>query len=433
MAVNTSKKLRNQIIYSIFVRNYSEAGTFAAVQADLDRIKALGTDIIWLMPIYPIGKVQRKGSVGSPYAIADYRKVDPALGTQEDFVQLVEQIHARGMKCILDIVYNHTSPDSWLVAHHPEYFYRKPDGSLGNRVGDWTDVIDLDYANRDLWEYQIGTLQMWAKIVDGFRCDVAPLVPLSFWKEARARVAEVNPDCIWLSESVEPTFIRSLRGQGIAALSDSEIYQAFDMAYDYDIHHIFRDYVDGKAPLQKYVDAVNMQEVIYPDNYVKARFLENHDQDRAASFLKTDAALRNWTAFVYFQKGAALIYAGQENQNTHRPSLFEKDPICMDGKHDISPLLTRLAGIKKLPVMADSSYSLTAVPELGAVVGVHRGIHCAKQLVGVFSFEDKQGTVCVPLQDGIYQNLVNGEDVTVQNGQILLAACPVIAETEEVR
>ena len=127
-------------------------------------------------------------------------------------MQLVEQIHTRGMKCILDIVYNHTSPDSWLVAHHPEYFYRKPDGSLGNRVGDWTDVIDLDYTNRDLWEYQIETLQMWAKIVDGFRCDVAPLVPLSFWKEARARVAEVNPDCIWLSESVEPTFIRSLRG-----------------------------------------------------------------------------------------------------------------------------------------------------------------------------------------------------------------------------
>lgn len=431
MAVNTSKKLRNQIIYSIFVRNYSEAGTFAAVQEDLDRIRALGTDIIWLMPIYPIGAVQRKGSVGSPYAIADYRTVDPALGTREDFLQLVEAIHARGMKCILDIVYNHTSPDSWLAAQHPEYFYHKPDGSFGNRVGEWTDVVDLDYANRDLWEYQIETLQMWAKIVDGFRCDVAPIVPLAFWKEARRRIAEVNPDCIWLSESVEPEFIRLLRGQGIDALSDSEIYQAFDMAYDYDIHHIFHDYAIGKAPLQKYVDAVNMQEAIYPDNYVKARFLENHDQERAASFLKTDTALRNWTAFVYFQKGATLIYAGQENQNTHRPSLFEKDPICMDGKHDISPLLTQLAKIKKLPVMADSSYSLTAASDLGAVVGEHRGVHCAQRLVGVFRFEDKQGAVRVPLHDGVYRNLVNGEDVAVQNGQVSLAACPVIVETDK--
>ena len=151
MAVDTKKSLRNQVLYSIYVRNYSKEGTFAAVQADLDRIKALGTDIIWLLPIHPTGEKNRKGSLGSPYAIRDYRAVNPEFGTLDDFRHLVDAIHARGMKCIIDVVYNHTSPDSWLAENHPEWFYHKPDGSLGNRFGDWWDVADLDYSHLELW------------------------------------------------------------------------------------------------------------------------------------------------------------------------------------------------------------------------------------------------------------------------------------------
>ena len=178
MAFETSTGLRNQVMYSVFVRQYSREGTFAKVEEDLDRIRALGVDVIWFLPIHPIGKKCRKGSLGSPYAIADYRAVNPEFGTLEDFRRLVAAIHARGMKCIIDVVYNHTSPDSWLAQNHPEWFYHKPDGSFGNRIGDWSDIIDLDYGNRALWAYQIETLKFWAGIVDGFRCDVAPLVPL---------------------------------------------------------------------------------------------------------------------------------------------------------------------------------------------------------------------------------------------------------------
>ena len=119
MAVNTSKFYRNQVMYSIFVRNYSEEGNFSGVRKDLDRIKALGTDIVWLLPIHPIGKKERKGELGSPYAISDYRKINPEYGTIDDLKQLVTDIHARGMKCIIDVVYNHTSPDSWLAQNHP--------------------------------------------------------------------------------------------------------------------------------------------------------------------------------------------------------------------------------------------------------------------------------------------------------------------------
>ena len=428
MAYQTKTDLRNQVIYSVYVRNYSEEGTFAAVERDLDRIKGLGVDIIWFLPIYPIGKEKRKGTLGSPYAIADYRKVNPELGTMDDFKRLVEEIHARGMKCMLDIVYNHTSPDSWLVENHPEYFYKTPDGEMGNRVGDWGDIVDLDYSNKELWAYQIDTLKMWAGLADGFRCDVAPLVPLEFWLEAREEVAKVNPDCIWLSESVEPEFIQEMRGRGMTVLSDSEIFQAFDLCYDYDIYKAFRQYLSGEGTLCDYIKEINRQETIYPANYVKMRYLENHDQERAKKIITGEEALRNWTAFIYFQKGATLLYAGQENQNEERPDLFDKDVISLDGSRDISGQLEQLYRVKKLPVMANSSYYLTACEELGAVVGEHKEIQGSGRLVGAFSFEGKSGQVKIGLKDGTYRNLADGKEIQVQDGKVDLKMCPVIVE-----
>ena len=190
--------LRNMTLYCIFVRNFG--GSFRAVADDLDRIAALGVDAIWLMPIHPIGTEKRKGSLGSPYAIRDYRAVNPEFGTMEDFIALCDEAHARGLKVLIDVVYNHTSPDSVLAKTHPEWFYHKADGSFGNRIGDWTDIIDLDYAQRALRDYQIETLCFWAQYVDGFRSDVAPLVPIDFWLAARAAVERVRPGCIWCTE-----------------------------------------------------------------------------------------------------------------------------------------------------------------------------------------------------------------------------------------
>jgi glycosidase len=261
------------------------------------------------MPIHPIGKVKRKGSLGSPYAISDYRAINPEFGTLEDFKSFVNSVHAHGMKCIIDVVYNHTSPDSLLSKAHPEWFYHREDGSFGNRVGDWSDIIDLDYGNRELWDYQIETLRMWAEIVDGFRCDVAPLIPVEFWEKAREEVAAVRPDCLWLSESVEPGFITYMRGRGITALSDSEIFRAFDLSYEYDCYGTFRDCLKGERTLAEYAADINRQEYIFPDNYVKLRFLENHDVPRASFMIPDKKALKNWTAFMFFQKGMALVYA----------------------------------------------------------------------------------------------------------------------------
>ena len=144
MARDTDPRLQNQVIYSVYLRNHTREGTFRALIPDLDRIRALGVDILWLMPIHPIGEKCRKGRLGSPYANRDYRSVNPEYGTEEDFRALVDAIHDRGMKCMIDVVYNHTSPDSVLWREHPEFFYRRSDGTPGNHVGDWSDIIDLD-------------------------------------------------------------------------------------------------------------------------------------------------------------------------------------------------------------------------------------------------------------------------------------------------
>lgn len=424
MAVNTSKTYRNMVMYSVFVRNFSPEGTFRQVQNELERIKALGVDIIWLMPIHPIGEKARKGTLGSPYAIRDYRAIDPALGTMDDFKALVDAIHALGMRCIIDVVYNHTSPDSWLAEHHPEWFYHKPDGSFGNRIGDWTDVIDLDYSNPGLWDYQIETLKMWAGIVDGFRCDVAPLIPLEFWLRARREVEAVRPGCMWLSESTEPEFVAWNRARGVPCLSDSEIFQAFDVSYEYDVFTYYKDYLTGKIPLSEYAAAINRQESIYPENFVKLRFLENHDRARAKLMTGDERSLRNWTAFLYFQKGMTLLYAGQEREDAHRPSLFEKDIVNWTGK-DISPLLRRLYEIKKDPLFTDSAYGVKAMPRDVLLAEHSRG---GRRMLGIFSLRGESALVSVNVPDGIYRNLIDGANVEIYEGMLRTDGEPIIAE-----
>lgn len=327
MAQDTSTSIRNLVIYSVFVRNHTPEGTFRAVIPDLPRIHALGTDVVWLMPIHPIGEKNRKGTLGSPYANRDYRTVNPEYGTMSDFRALVDAIHAEGMKCMIDVVYNHTSPDSVLFEEHPEFFFRKPNGEPGNHVGDWSDVIDLDYNVSALWDYQIETLCQWARIVDGFRCDVASFVPVEFWKRARAEVAKVRPGCLWLAETVHRSFGAACRAAGMTCARDSEAFEAFDMEYEYDIQEAFVRYLKGEIPLSCYLDLLDFQENIYPQNYDKLRFLENHDVPRIASHVKSESDLRNHTAMLYFNKGTTLVYAGQEAACSHLPSLFDRDTV----------------------------------------------------------------------------------------------------------
>ena len=428
MAANTNPQLQTQIIYSIYVRNHTPEGTFRAVIPDLDRIRALGTDIIWFLPIHPIGVSGKKGTLGCPYANRDYRSVNPAYGTMDDFKALVREIHARGMKCMIDVVYNHTSPDSTLYHEHPDFFYHGADGKPGNKMGDWSDVIDLDYHNPDLWAYQIESLKFWAGIVDGFRCDVASFVPLAFWKAARKAVSDVSPDCIWLAEIVHQSFGCLARYKGVRSELDYDMYEAFDMEYEYDIREAFDKYLQGKIVLSHYLDMLNFQEAIYPANYNKLRFLENHDQPRICSYVTDEQALRNYTAMLYFLKGTTLLYAGQEFENDHLPSLFEKEPIDRHTGKDLTPLLKTLASIKR--ALGVPSFFRAEADDANDIAVMQRTGDTGR-FVGVFSLKGNCAKTCVPAKDGVYENLLDGTSVTVADGTLSCAGEPVIIRAPE--
>ena len=413
--------LRNMTLYSVFIRNHG--GTFNAVGKDIPRIRSLGADIIWLLPVHPIGKAKRKGTLGSPYAISDYRKVNPEYGTFDDFCRLADIVHANGMKLMIDVVYNHTSPDSWLAEHHPEWFYHKPDGSFGNRIGDWSDIIDLDYTHRELWEYQTETLKMWAGIVDGFRCDVAPLVPLDFWLYARKEVEKVCPGCIWLAESVEPEFTRENRNRGMISHSDAELYQAFDICYDYDIYGDFIRYVQGVSSLSDYTAALIRQDSIYPANYVKLRFLENHDRVRMAFLFPDKKVQKNWLAWMFFQKGMPLLYGGQEWAAVHKPDLFNQDPVLMDGEACYSGFIQRLSAIKKNDIFSEGFCSINALPNDILLAEWNSE---SQRMIGVFSLKASNAVIPVSLPDGEYRNYLDDRPVQIEGGMLSSYGEPII-------
>lgn len=429
MAADTNRALQKQVIYSIYVRSHTDEGSFRAIIPDLDRIRALGTDIIWLMPIHPIGETGRKGSRGCPYANRDYRAVNPEYGTMEDFKSLVDEIHARGMKCMIDVVYNHTSPDSTLYEQHPEFFYHNAQGRPANKIGDWADVIDLDYSVRALWDYQIESLKMWAGIVDGFRCDVASFVPLEFWIEARRAVKAVRPECVWLAETVHQSYGCRARRLGIYSMLDYEGYEAFDIEYDYDIREVFDKYMRGEAALSHWLDLLNYQEGAYPANYNKLRCLENHDQPRIASLVRDERALINFTALLYFLKGTTLIYAGQEYGNTHLPSLFEKETIDCAAGRELSALMRRLYEIKKDALGAGDWFRAEADDENDVAI-CQRGSGAEAEYIGVFSLRGREAEVAPGLADGVYDELISGGRVRVAGGRVHCHGTPMIISAQ---
>ena len=423
MATNTDKTLRNQVIYSVYVRNHTPEGTFRSLIGDLDRIRDLGTDVIWLLPIHPIGIQGKKGTLGCPYANRDYRTVNPEYGTMEDFKDLVDAIHERGMKCIIDVVYNHTSPDSTLTKEHPEYFYHKPDGSMGNHVGDWTDVVDLDYTCPQLWDYQIESLKMWAGIVDGFRCDVASFVPVDFWCKAREACEAIHPGCIWLAETVHSGFGLMARQSGLYSANDYDMFQAFDMEYDYDVREVFDRYLKGECNLSNYIDVINFQECLYPENYNKMRCLENHDQPRICSFVKDQLALENFTAFLYFLKGTTLVYAGQEFCCTKIPSLFDKD-VFSRTLGDISRWFVSLNKMKKELLSCEDAFVGSADDKLDIAI-LERSDRMVRKF-GIFSLMGRSGDVKTGIPDGTYENYLDGTKVTVTKGILHCDGKPIV-------
>ena len=313
----------NNVIYQIFPRNYSVNGTFKIIENDLKRIKELGVDIIYLMPIHIIGSKNRKGTYGSPYAIKDYYSISPDLGDLSDFSSLVNKTHELGMKLILDMVFNHTSPDNVLLNEHEDYYFHR-NGKLSNRVGDWSDIVDLDTYKEETQRYLVDVLKYWTNLgVDGFRFDVASMIPKSFFVKARL---EVGKHIIFIGESIDPGFVSYLQNIGEKSTPDNEMYPIFDSLYNYNYFRDFERYIKGEGNLQSLVDSINNDGL-----NLRLICLENHDTERVSSFLDKDK-LSKWLDFFAFIKGQVFIYAGQEYGISHRPELFEKDPIDWSNK-----------------------------------------------------------------------------------------------------
>lgn len=315
-AVGVPAWARGSTIYEINVRQFSASGKFAAVTADLPRLKALGVDILWLMPIHPIGEVNRKGPLGSYYAAKDYRAVNPEFGTEQDLHDLVNAAHAQGMHVILDWVPNHVSPDNALTKTHPEFFWRDEKGNLTPPHGtDWTDVVQFDFNAPGLLDYEADTLVYWVKIfgIDGFRCDVAWGLPTPFWNEVTKRVRAVKPDAFFLAEAELPQ-------QQVAA---------FNLSYGFDLHGTMNAIAQGKRSASGVDEAYAKIRAHFPRGGALMVFTSSHDENSWAGteFDRLGAGFAPFAVLTFLLDGVPMIYNGQEVGLDRRLEFFQRDPI----------------------------------------------------------------------------------------------------------
>ena len=306
--------LPGAVIYEVFPRDFSPAGDFNGVTAGLDRLQQLGVDVVWLMPIHPIGQVKRKGAFGSPYSVRDYYAINPDYGTKDDLKRLVAEAHRRRMKVIIDIVANHTSWDS-VMMKTPEFYKHNAKGQIIPPVPDWEDVAALDYSNPRLRAYMIDMLRYWIRDfdLDGFRCDAASMVPVSFWETARAELEKVKPGLLWLAEAHDPPLMA----------------KAFDLDYAWPLHSALAAVFSKGEPASSLRAAWEQERAQYPKGALHMRISDDHDEERAIVRFGKGGALAA-SALMFTLDGVPLLYEGMEAGDTTEsgaPALFEKLPV----------------------------------------------------------------------------------------------------------
>jgi len=325
---------RNANIYEVNIRQYTPEGTINAFANHLPRLKEMGVDILWLMPIFPISEKNRKGSMGSCYAVADYRAVNPDYGTIEDLKIMVKQAQDLGMKVILDWVANHTGWDNVIMKDHKDWYTQNEKGEIQIPAGtDWTDTADLNFDNKDLREYMKGSLKFWIEKanIDGYRCDMAAMVPTDFWNETRKELDAIKP-VFMLAEAWEPELLES----------------AFDMGYGWDFHHLMNDIAKGEKNANEIEAYFAKIDTLYQkDNYLM-NFITNHDENSWAGTIKErmGEASNAFAVLTFTMPGMPMLYSGQEVGLSHRLKFFEKDEIDWSNK-ELVPFYTELMSLKK--------------------------------------------------------------------------------------
>ncbi len=320
-------------VYEVNLRQYSESGTIKEFRDHLPRLKDLGAGILWFMPVQPVGLKNRKGTLGSYYSISNYHAMNPEFGTIQEFIDLVREIHSMGMYVILDWVANHTAWDHHWVKDHPEYYRRNEAGEVHPPFPEWEDVIGLDYSSGDLRLAMIEEMDFWMENtgIDGFRCDMAMLVPTSFWNQAREALNKY-PSLFMLAEAEQRDLTE----------------EAFDVLYNWNLHHVFNDIANGKYAADEIRWRIPSEITSFPKGCDNLLFISNHDENswNGSETERLNFALEAIAVLMFTLPGMPLLYSGMEAGNYRRLSFFEKDSI--DWKQDkMAVLYSKLANLRK--------------------------------------------------------------------------------------
>ncbi len=398
---------RNMVLYEINVRQFSEEGTFAGVDRALPQLKELGVNVLWFMPIYPIGEINRKGELGSYYSIKDYKGVNPEFGTIDDFKALVARAHEMGFHVILDWVGNHSSWDNPLAAEFPEWYEKD---SVGNFVSpfDWTDVIQFDYTAEPLWDYMVGAMKYWVADagVDGYRCDFPGLVPEEFWFRATTELNAIQP-VLMLAEDEDHSYL---------------LERAFDMNYGWAHHHLMNEVASGKRKPAT-LDSIMQYELkrYAPDSY-RLRFMTNHDENSWNGTIdeKMGDAQKALAAYLFTIPGVPLLYNGQEADLDKRLEFFERDPIEWKDS-DLRPFYTKLVHLRTShPALRHGTEggSYEALKTNKKSVYAYKRVKGESEVLVILNLS--KNPVTVALKDGatagIYSDLFAETDVDITPG-----------------
>ena len=323
------------VLYEMNVRQLTPEGTLRAAAGRLEFLRATGVDAVWLMPIYPIGIEGRKGTLGSYYSIRDYKAVNPEFGTADDLDFFVAKAHGLGMRVILDWVANHTARDARWLGERPYDWYERDDHGTAVAPFDWTDTAKLDYSNRAVWEGQIDAMRYWLEKhdIDGFRCDMAMLVPIGFWQAARAELQKIRLDLFMLAEAEELNLFDA----------------AFDASYAWELHHALCDIAQGKADADRLRSCIYADRERYPARALRMMFTSNHDENswNGTEFERLGAAAEIMAVLTFMlPQSLPLIYTGQEFGCNHRFAFFDRDTMPAQSPNRWTELYRLLAELK---------------------------------------------------------------------------------------
>jgi glycosidase len=389
-ARETPAWIRDCVVYEIFPRQFSATGDFAGITARLDELKALGVDVLWLMPIHPLGRLKAKGSIGSPYAVRDYYAVNPDYGTKEDFRRLVEAAHARGLKVMIDIVANHTAWDSVMLGD-PGYYKQDASGHVISPHPDWADVAGLNYGNPKTRAYMRGMMHYWVNEfqLDGLRCDAAAEVPTSFWDEVRDDLDRIHPGIFLLAEASKPELL----------------VHAFNADYAWPMMAALNRVLMDGAPASELRGTWDSDEQkAFPRGSLHLRCSDNHDEARAVSRFGWKGALAA-SAMMFTLDGVPLLYNGMEVGDATEsgdPALFERVPIFWQPKQRDSfrGTYTRLIALRhQHPALRDGEVLWLGNSAPQNVVSFLRRDK-GEELVAVINFSNRPQAAQVAVSDG---------------------------------